>query len=122
MSLAFPLRNREIIKDSIKVRTLINEYIPLSTCRFVLIEIDGNQRFLQLSCILNQVGSTVKIQKETTRVHVLSPRIGMTGNVTVPFVLSRTTILKYFSIFFTSMIFRAKEASLDLSNNVEIEK
>ena len=43
MSLAFPLRNREIIKDSIKVRTLINEYIPLLTCRFVLIEIDGNQ-------------------------------------------------------------------------------
>ena len=98
--LGFPT---EIIKASIKVRTFINEYIPLLTCRFVLIEIDGNQ-------------------KETTRVNVLSPRIGMTGNVTVPFVLSRTTILKYFSTFFTSMIFRAKEASLDLTNNVEIEK
>ena len=66
--LGFPT---EIIKASIKVRTFINEYIPLLTCRFVLIEIDGNQRFLELSCILNQMGSTVKIQKETTRVHVL---------------------------------------------------
>ena len=51
--LGFLLRNREIIKASIKVRTFINVYISLLICRFVSIQIDGNQRSVSLSCILN---------------------------------------------------------------------
>ena len=56
--MAFPFRNRAIVKVSIKLRTFINVYIRLLMCAFVLIEIDdialdiGNQRFIFLAYLI----------------------------------------------------------------------
>ena len=55
MSLAFPFRNGDIVKASIKVRTFSNVYIRLLKCAFVFIKVDdivydlGNQRVFFLA-------------------------------------------------------------------------
>ena len=90
MSISFPSGIGKIIKASIKLRASIDMYTCTAGKRWQCLGFRESD--ISLSCILNNIGSknlsSVKIQKQTTRVQVLSSHIGMTDNV--PFVLVRT--------------------------------
>ena len=88
--MASPFGIGKIIKASIKARARIHVYICTGAKRWQCLGFRESN--ISFSCIFNNIGSknlgSVKIQKQTITVQVLSPHIGMTDNV--PIVLVRS--------------------------------